>query len=158
MCATKHKKLVAHRAVCVVLHTDSIPSIFSPVRVKARQHCKSPGQIDGATWSSGMTEQLKSSGVDDELIVFITSNEADWLRYPVWLNGGKHQRKANRLHSINFFSAAIFIIHSPPDHNRRTLEFAILRLRQTFLKIFNSQKCWTKTQYYEFDGPVIYSL
>ncbi len=27
--------------------------------VKARPHCKSPGQIGGATWPSGLVEQLK---------------------------------------------------------------------------------------------------
>ncbi len=29
------------------------------------------------------------------------SNEANRLRHPVWLNVGKHQRKASRLHSLD---------------------------------------------------------
>ncbi len=49
------------------------------------------------------------------------------------------------------------LLHTPPPlhHNCRTIEFAILRLHQTFLQIFNSQKCWTKTLYPKFKGPAI---
>ncbi len=46
--------------------------------------------------------------------------------------------------------------YHPRSHcNRRTLEFAILRLHQTFLRILNSQNCLTKTLYCKFKGPVI---
>ncbi len=48
----------------------------------------------------------------------------------------------------SIFSVAIFVTQ-PPTHSllphrnhHRTLEFAILRLRQTVLRIFNSQNCW----------------
>ncbi len=101
-----------------------------------------------ATWLNGLVEQLKSPGV------FIASNEASRLRHPVRLNVCKHQRKADRLHSLRFFRSQ-FLSYTPPFlyHNRRIIEFAILRLRQTFLKILNSQKYWTKTQYREFKGP-----
>ncbi len=126
--------------------------------LKARPHCKSPGRIGEATWPSGLVEQLKSSGVNDKPSSFIASNEADRLHHPVRLNGGKHQRIADWLCSLWFFLDTIFVIHTPlpfHHHNRRSLEFAILRLRQTFLKMLNSQKCWTNTQYREFEGPAI---
>ncbi len=42
----------------------------------------------------------KRPRVDDKLSGFITSNEANRLRHPVWLNVGKKQRKAGRLHSL----------------------------------------------------------
>ncbi len=51
----------------------------------------------------------------------------------------------------NFFRVQ-FLSSTSPHYNRRTLKFAILHLRQTFLKILNSQKCWTKTQYRELRG------
>ncbi len=59
---------------------------------KAHPHCKLPSQIGGATWSSGLVEQLTSLGVDDKPSG-IVSNKTDHLRHPVWLNGGKLQRK-----------------------------------------------------------------
>ncbi len=67
---------------------------------KEHPHCKSPDQIGGATWPSGLVEQLKIPGVGDKLSGFIASNEADRLRHPVRLNGGKHQRKADRFRSL----------------------------------------------------------
>ncbi len=101
---------------------------------------KSPSQIGEATWPSGLVEQLKSPGVDDKPSGFIASNKGDRFHHLIWLNGGKCQRKADQIRSLQFFLAAIFVIHSPSPfhHNRRALEFTILRLYQTFLKIFNS--------------------
>ncbi len=74
--------------------------VFITSTLKAHLRCKSPSQIGGATWPSGLVEQLKSSGVDDKPSGFIASNEADRLRHPVWLNGVKRQRKADRLRSL----------------------------------------------------------
>ncbi len=88
-------------------------SFGESIFVKARPHYKSPCQLGEATWPSSLVEQLKSSGVNDKPSSFIVSNEADRLRHPVRLNGGKCQRKANRLRHFRFVSAAIFVIHYP---------------------------------------------
>ncbi len=81
--------------------------------IKAHSHYKSPVQIGGETWPSSLVEQLRSSGVNDKPSGFIASNQTDWLHHPVWLNGGKCQRKADRLRRFWFFLAAIFVIHYP---------------------------------------------
>ncbi len=66
----------------------------------ARPHCKLPGQISGAAWPSGLVGQLKYPRVDEKPSCFITSNEADQLCHPIWLNVGKHQRKVGQLRSL----------------------------------------------------------
>ncbi len=53
------------------------------------------------------------------------------------------------------FLAVIFVTHFSPSQSRWTLEFAILRLCPTFLRIKNFQKCLTNMQYCKFEGPVI---
>ncbi len=88
------------------------------VSLKARLHCKSPGQIGGAAWSSGLVEQLKSPGVDDKPSGFIASNEADRLRHLFWLNIGKHQKKAGRLRNIWFFWPQFSSSKRPPPRMR----------------------------------------
>ncbi len=55
---------------------------------------------------------------------------------------------------FSIFSAAI-LVNQFPHRNRRTVKFAILRLRTTFLRIKNFQKCLKKIQYCEFDCPAI---
>ncbi len=60
---------------------------------------------------SGLIEQLKYPHVDDKASDFITSNEANWLCHPVWLNVGKHQRKAGDfVYWKDFASIPIMII------------------------------------------------
>ncbi len=51
-----------------------------------------------------------------------------------------------------FWTQFLSSTHPSPSHCR-TLKLAKLHLHQTFLKILNSQKCWTKTQYCEFEDP-----
>ncbi len=85
---------------------------------------------------------------------FITSNEADPLHHPVWLNVGKCKKK-NPTNFVVFDFFGCNFRHPLPPHNYRTIEFTIFRLRQTFFKIVNSQKHWTKTQYGEFEGAAI---
>ncbi len=69
-----------------------------------------------------------------------------------------------RLHTLNIFfnvqpmfsifSAASFVTHllPLPSQSQETLKLAMLHLRQTFLRILNSQNCLTKMQYRKFDG------
>ncbi len=118
--------------------------------VKACPQYKSPDQIGGATWPSGLVGQLKSPDADDKPSGFIASNKADRLHHPVWLYVGKRKRKADRLRSLRFFWPQFW--SSTPT---LSITIAGLRLCQTFLKILNSQKCWTKMQYREFEGPAI---
>ncbi len=66
----------------------------------AHPHCKLLGQISGVAWLSGLIKQLKHPRVDGKPSGFITSNEANRLRHPVWLNVSKHQRKADQLRSL----------------------------------------------------------
>ncbi len=68
--------------------------------IMAHPHCKSSGQISGVTWPSGLVEQLKYSCVDDKPSDIVTSNEANWLRHPIWLNIGKYQRKTSQFCSL----------------------------------------------------------
>ncbi len=108
--------------------------------VKPRPHCKSPGQIGGAAWPSGLVERIKNPGVDDKPSGFITWNEADWLRHPVQLNAGKCQRKAGRLRSLRYFSVSIFVTHSssPPPCN---LKFSKILDEDTISWIQGSCNC-----------------
>ncbi len=131
--------------------------LYKHVNLKAGPQCQSPSQIGGAAWPSGLVEQLKSPGVDNKLSGFIVSNEANWLHHLVRLNVGKHQRKPGQFRRLQFFARNFRHLLPPPtlSQSQDPLEFAILYLRQTFLNILNSQKCWTKTQYCEFEGPAI---
>ncbi len=96
------------------MENDSIVTLNTLRCIKAHPHCKSPGQIGGTTWTSGLVEQLKRSGVDDKAI----ANEADQLRHLVRLNGGKRRRKATRLCSLRLCSlrAQFSLSTSPPPH------------------------------------------
>ncbi len=94
----------------------------------------------------------------------------------------KNQNAAKKNRKCQFHFIGLYFHHPtiPPPHcnHHSTRKFVILGLHQTFLRmypsqsqdlwicdiasfrqiilrIWNSQKCFTKTQYCEFEGPVI---
>ncbi len=109
-------------------------------------------------WSS-LVEWLKNPGVDDTPTGFITSNEGDRLRHPVRLNVGKRPRKGGQLRSLWFFSVSIFVSHFFPPSFPHPITIAGSSNSRycVFVRHFSEfkNKCCTKTQYREFQGPAI---
>ncbi len=80
-----------------------------------------------------------------------------WLRWGGgvcgWL-GNENRDQKNQTDIFDFFGCE-FRRPVSSHRNRRTLEFAILRLCPTCLRIKNFQKCLTKMQYSESESPAI---
>ncbi len=90
-------------------------------------------------------------------VIFITHRGPVMIttgRRSVWVIGWRKLRPKKSTDVFDFFGCDF--CHPVSFHrNCRTFKFAILRFRPTFLRIKNFEKCLTKTQYCEFDGPAI---